>query len=32
MYSGSEAGSYLRLASFLYHRTPGLRVMEKKKK
>ena len=32
MCSGSEAGSYLRLIDFVYHSTPGLRVIKKKKK
>ena len=32
MYSGSEAGSYLRLVDFVYHSTLGLRVIKKKKK
>ena len=32
MCSGSEAGSYLRLKDFVYHSTPGLRVIKKKKK
>jgi len=32
MCSGSEAGSYLRLIDFVYHSTPGLRVINKKKK
>jgi len=31
MYSGSEAGSYLRLIDFVYHSTIGLRVIKKKK-
>ena len=29
MCSGSEAGSYLRLIDFVYHSTPGLRVIKK---
>jgi len=28
----SEAGSYLRLIDFVYHSTPGLRVIKKKKR
>jgi len=32
MCSGSEAGSYLRLVDFVYHSTPGLRVIKEKKK
>ena len=32
MFSGSEAGSYLRLIDFVHHSTLGLRVMTKKKK
>jgi len=32
MCSGSEAGSYLRRIDFVYHSTPGLRVIKKKKK
>jgi len=32
MFSGSEAGSNLRLIDFLYHSTLGLRVIKKKKK
>ena len=31
MYSGSEAGSYLRLIDFVYHSTLVLRVIKKKK-
>ena len=31
MYSGSEAGSYLRLIDFEYHSTLGLRVIMKKR-
>jgi len=31
MCSGSEAGSYVRLADFLYHSTLGLRVIKKKR-
>ena len=31
MYSGSEAGSYLRLTDFVYHSPIGLRVIKKKK-
>ena len=30
MCSGSEAGSYFRLIDFVYHSTPGLRVIKKK--
>ena len=30
MCSGSEAGSYARLIYFVYHSTPGLRVIKKK--
>ena len=30
VYSGSEAGSYLRLIDFVYHATLGLRVLKKK--
>ena len=30
MCSGSEAGSYLRRIDFVYHSTPGLRVIKKK--
>ena len=32
LYSGSEAGSYLRLIDFVYHSTLGFRVTKKKKK
>jgi len=32
MCSGSEAGSYLRLIDVVYHSTPGLRVINEKKK
>jgi len=32
MWSGSEAGSYLRFIDFVYHATPGLRVIKKEKK
>jgi hypothetical protein len=32
MCSGSEAGSYLRLADSVYHSTLGLRVIKKKEK
>ena len=32
MYSGSEAGSYLRLVDFVYHSTLGLRVRKKEEK
>jgi len=32
MCSGSEAGLYLRLIDFVYHSTPGVRVIKKKKK
>jgi len=32
MCSVSEAGSYIRLIDFVYHSTPGLRVIKKKKK
>ena len=32
MFSGSEAGSYLRLIDFVYHSTLGLRVIKQKKK
>ena len=32
MCSGSEAGSYLRLIDFVFHSTPGWRVIKKKKK
>jgi len=32
MWSGSEAGSYLRRIDFVYHSTLGLRVIKKKKK
>ena len=32
MYSGSEAGSYLRLIDFVYHSTLGLRAIKKQKK
>ena len=32
MCSGSEAGAYSRLTGFVYHSTPGLRVIKKKKK
>ena len=32
MCSDSEAGSFSRRIDFVYHSTPGLRVMEKKKK
>ena len=32
MYSGSEAGSCLRLIDFVYHSTLGLRVIKEKKK
>ena len=32
VYSGSEAGSCLRLIDFVYHSTVGLRVIKKKKK
>ena len=32
MYSGSEAGSYSRLVDFVYHSTPGLRVIKQNKK
>jgi len=32
MFSGSEAGSYLRLMDCVYHSTLGLRVIKKKKK
>ena len=31
IYSGSEAGSYLRLIDFVYHSTLGLRVANKKR-
>ena len=31
MWSGSEAGSYLRIIDFVYHSTLGLRVIRKKK-
>ena len=31
MCSGSEAGSYLRLITFVYHSTLGMRVIKKKK-
>ena len=31
MYSSSEAGSYLRLIDLVYHSTPGLRIIKKKK-
>jgi len=31
MYSGSEAGSYLRRMGFLYHSTLGLRVIKKRR-
>jgi hypothetical protein len=31
MCSGSETGSCLRLKEFVYHSTPGLRVVKKKK-
>jgi len=31
MYSGSEAGSYLRLIDFVYHSILGLRVIKKKR-
>ena len=31
MCSGSEAGSYFRLIDFVYHSTPGLRVIKKKR-
>ena len=30
MYSGSEAGSYVRLIDFVYYPTLGLRVIKKK--
>jgi len=30
-YSGSEAGSYLRLIDFVYHSTLGLRAIKKKR-
>ena len=32
MCGGFEAGSYLRLIDFVYHSTPGLRVVKKKRK
>ena len=32
MYSGSEAGSYLRLIDCVYHSTLGLRVIQKKRR
>ena len=32
MCSGSEAGSYLRLIDFVYHSTPGFRVLKKKER
>ena len=32
MCSGCEAGSYVRLIDFVYHSTPGLRVIKEKKK
>ena len=32
MFSGSEAGSYLRLIDFVYHSTLGSRVIKQKKK
>jgi len=32
MCSGSEAGTYLRLIDVVYHSTPGLRVIKKKKR
>jgi len=32
MCSGSKAGSYLRLIDFVYHSTPGLRVIKKKRR
>jgi len=31
VFSGSEAGSYVRLIDCVYHSTLGLRVMKKKK-
>jgi len=31
VFSGSEAGSYLRLIDFVHHSTLGLRVINKKK-
>jgi len=30
--TGSEAGSYLRLIDFAYHSTPGLRVIQKRRR
>ena len=30
MCSGSDAGTYLRLIDFVYHSTPGLRVIKKR--
>ena len=32
MFSGSEAGSYLRFIDFVYHSTLGVKVITKKKK
>jgi len=32
MCSGSEAGSYLRLIDFVYHSTPGLKVIKEKRR
>ena len=32
MFSGSEAGSYLRLIDFVYHSTLGWRVMKKRRR
>jgi len=32
MYSGSEAGSYLRLIDFVHHSTLGLREIKKRRR
>ena len=31
MCSGSEAGSHLKLTDFVYHSTPDLRIIQRKK-